>query len=157
MDAGEKAPLCIAGTLQAIVLSGCGRAFHINSAVCTGLFPLSVGVVGNLGLFTQLTARFSKSPHLHRSVLENPPLTQATLLEPLHLSFHFSSSNDGYYYLFSLFFYVFPNTRRCAIPDAHDQPSRYLMCLPRGMNAHSKKPPESREVPLFSTRILTQR
>src|ERR1035438_5642346 len=89
-DAGEKVPLWIAGTLQAIAMRGCERAFHINRPVCTGLFPFPVGVVGNLGRFTLFTGRFSKSPHLHSRVLESLALTQAALLKPLHPAFHFS-------------------------------------------------------------------
>jgi hypothetical protein len=52
MNSIEKSPLCIARTVEAIALRGCGRAFHINLPVCTGLFPFPVGVVGNLGSIT---------------------------------------------------------------------------------------------------------
>jgi len=70
-DTSEKARLCIARAVQAIAVRGCGRAFHTNRSVCTGLFPLPVKVVGNLGRFLPPAASFSKSPHLHSSVLEN--------------------------------------------------------------------------------------
>jgi hypothetical protein len=154
-DAIKNTPLCIARTLQAVALSGFRHAFHTKRSLCTGLFPFPVGVVGNLGRFTPLTAEFSKSPQLHSFVLENLALMQTSLSKPVHPSFHFSSLNYGYYYLFSLFFYVFPNTRRSAIPAAHDRPSRLLARSSAGMDGSSFKSPESREVPLFSTRILT--
>ena len=139
--------------MEAIVLRGCGRAFHINRFVCTGLFRTLVGAVGNLGRFHPPAAGFSKSPHLHSSVLENFTLMQTSLSKPFHPSFHFSSVNDGYYYLFSLFFYFFPNTRRSANPGPDELPSHSS----GEMHARSIKSPESREVPLFSTRILTRR
>jgi hypothetical protein len=123
-DTSENTPLCIARTTDAIVQSGCGRAFHINRPVCTGLFPRPVGVVGNMGRFTALAVEFSKSPHLHSSVLENLDLMQTSLLKPLHPSFHFSSVNYGYYCLFSLFFYSFPRTRRGAILGAQKRQTR---------------------------------
>jgi hypothetical protein len=151
----KKPLLCITRTLEPIALSGFRHAFHTKHPLCTGQFPVPVGVVGNLGFITSLTARFSKFPQLHSFVLENLALMQTSLSKPVHPSFHFSSLNYGYYYLFSLFFYVFPNTRRSAIPAAHDRPSRLLARSSAGMDGSSFKSPESREVPLFSTRILT--
>jgi hypothetical protein len=53
-----------------------------------------------MGRFHPLEAEFSKSPHLHSSVLENLNLAQASRIKPLHPSFHFSSVNYGYYCLF---------------------------------------------------------
>jgi hypothetical protein len=85
---------------------------------------MPVGVVGNMGSFTPFASGFSKSPHLHSSVLENFALVQAFDLKPFHPSFHFSSVNDGYYYLFSLFFCRFSKTRRAAIANEHDSSSR---------------------------------
>jgi hypothetical protein len=77
-----------------------------------------------MGQICQPFDGFSKSAHLHSSVLENLAVTQTPLLKPVHPSFHFSSSNDGYYYLFSLFFYLFPSTRRFAIPNLLEPPWR---------------------------------
>jgi hypothetical protein len=92
---------------ERLVPCGDQHGFHKSNPLCTGVFELPVGDVGNRGSTTGRRYRISNSPELHRQVLENPAPAQVVKTEPIGKDFHFSLYNYGDYYLFLLSNYSF--------------------------------------------------
>lgn len=98
-----------AGTAQTLAWSGYVLGLHKRLLLCTGLFGVAVGDVGNQGRVKLREGRFSKPPDLHRQDLENPASSQVTALQTLRKDFHFFYLHYGDYYLFLLSLYSFPH------------------------------------------------
>jgi hypothetical protein len=85
---------------------------------------LACGGGGKHGPLYPGRRRVFQIPSFAQLCFRKLPMVQTSDLKPLCPSFHFSSLNDGYYYLFSLFFCRFRKTRRATTGEVHDSSSR---------------------------------
>jgi hypothetical protein len=94
-------------------------------------------------LYPPLTP-ISKPPQFHNSDLENLPTLQLLRSKVLRPHFHFSCLNDGYYFLFPLFFFLFLLPLISPSPlDNHLYPSRISSLLGvREAKPHRPENPE---------------
>ena len=78
-----------------------------------------VGVVGNQGRVSSKEGEISKCPEMHRRDLEIQHKGKAGDGEQDMPAFHFSSDNDGYYWLIDYYIHGNPYNRR--IPQIADE------------------------------------
>ena len=78
-------------------------ALHIKHKGFTVAFARNVGVVGNEGRRWREDGAISKCPEMHRRDLEIRHQGKADDGKRHNPAFHFSSDNDGYYWLFDYY------------------------------------------------------
>ena len=76
---------------------------QIKVEVFTGILARAVGAVGNVGRQSLVPSLFSKSPEMHRRVLEIGVHGEVEDHKQDKPAFHFSEVNYGYYGYFYLF------------------------------------------------------